>query len=176
MIHFPVASECLGQAPSEALLETHTLRVDGDFEPPHGLPPFPRRLKFLQESTSHQASLPGPTSLAPPWAALSITNAFHRASLGGSGVKNPPANARDTGSIPDPGRSHRPQSNEACAPHLLSLCSRSREVTILNPHASDTGAHGLQERSPRTTAGEGPRLTAAPRELGQQQRPSTVSK
>ena len=62
MIHFPVASECLGQAPSEALLETHTLRVDGDFEPPHGLPPFPRRLKFLQESTSHQASLPGPTS------------------------------------------------------------------------------------------------------------------
>ena len=30
---------------------------------------------------------------------------------GGSVVKNPPANARDTGSIPDLGRSHRPQGN-----------------------------------------------------------------
>ena len=29
----------------------------------------------------------------------------------GSVVKNPPANARDTGSIPSPGRSHMPQSN-----------------------------------------------------------------
>ena len=30
---------------------------------------------------------------------------------GGSMVKNPPANAGATGSIPDPGRSHMPQSN-----------------------------------------------------------------
>ena len=30
---------------------------------------------------------------------------------GGSVVKNPPANAEDTGSVPDPGRSHMPQSN-----------------------------------------------------------------
>ena len=30
---------------------------------------------------------------------------------GGSMVKNPPANAGDTGSIPDPGRSHKPQGN-----------------------------------------------------------------
>ena len=30
---------------------------------------------------------------------------------GGSLVKNPPANAGDTGSIPGPGRSHMPQSN-----------------------------------------------------------------
>ena len=30
---------------------------------------------------------------------------------GGSVVKNPPANARDTGSIPDPGRAHMPLSN-----------------------------------------------------------------
>ena len=29
---------------------------------------------------------------------------------GGSGVKNPPANAGDMGSIPGPGRSHMPQS------------------------------------------------------------------
>ena len=30
---------------------------------------------------------------------------------GGSVVKNPPANAGDSGSIPDPGRSHALQSN-----------------------------------------------------------------
>ena len=30
---------------------------------------------------------------------------------GGAVVKNPPANAEDTGSSPGPGRSHRPQSN-----------------------------------------------------------------
>ena len=32
-------------------------------------------------------------------------------SPGGAVVKNPPANAGDTGSIPGPGRSHMPQSN-----------------------------------------------------------------
>ena len=30
---------------------------------------------------------------------------------GGTVVKNPPANAGDTGLIPGPGRSHMPQSN-----------------------------------------------------------------
>ena len=30
---------------------------------------------------------------------------------GGTVVKNPPANAGDTGSIPSPGRSHMPRSN-----------------------------------------------------------------
>ena len=30
---------------------------------------------------------------------------------GGAVVKNPPANAGDTGSSPSPGRSHMPQSN-----------------------------------------------------------------
>ena len=30
---------------------------------------------------------------------------------GGAVVKNPPANAADTGSIPGPGRSHMPRSN-----------------------------------------------------------------
>ena len=30
---------------------------------------------------------------------------------GGAVVKNPPANAGDTGSSPDPGRSHMPRSN-----------------------------------------------------------------
>ena len=38
---------------------------------------------------------------------------------GGAVVKNPPANARDKGASPGPGRSHMPQSNEARAPQLL---------------------------------------------------------
>ena len=44
---------------------------------------------------------------------------------GGLVVKNPPANTGDMGSIPDPGRSHMPRSNEAHVPRLLSLCSRA---------------------------------------------------
>ena len=38
---------------------------------------------------------------------------------GVSVVKNPPANAGDTGSIPDPGRSHMQWSNSAWQPQLL---------------------------------------------------------
>ena len=44
--------------------------------------------------------------------------------LDGSVVKNPPANARDMGLIPGPGKSHMLWGNWACAT-LLSLCSRS---------------------------------------------------
>ena len=40
------------------------------------------------------------------------TQHFHfRDFPGGAVVKNPPADAGDTGSIPDPGRSHKPRSN-----------------------------------------------------------------
>ena len=35
----------------------------------------------------------------------------HKGFLGGSGVKNPLANAGDTGLIPGPGRSHMPLSS-----------------------------------------------------------------
>ena len=55
---------------------------------------------------------------------------------GGTVVKNPPANAGDTGSIPGPGRSHMPRSNKARAPQLLSLCSRVREPQLLSPQAT----------------------------------------
>ena len=51
----------------------------------------------------------------------------------GSGVKNLPANTRDTSSIPEPGRSHLPRSDSARAPQLLSLCSRVREPQLSNP-------------------------------------------
>ena len=48
--------------------------------------------------------------------------------LGGSVVKNPPANSEDMGSIPDPGRCNMPQSNQVCELQLLSLCSSPQEM------------------------------------------------
>ena len=56
-------------------------------------------------------------------------------------VKNPPANAGDTGSSPGPGRSHMPRSNKAREPQLLS------------PHAATTEAcaprvRALQQEKP----------------------------
>ena len=66
---------------------------------------------------------------------------------GGSAVKNPPDNAGDMGSIPDPGRSQRPQSSQACVPQLVSLgatppgsCSRAWEPQLLNLCAVTTEA------------------------------------
>ena len=50
---------------------------------------------------------------------------------GGAVVKNPPANAGDTGLISELGRSHMPQSNEACAPWLPgSSLSRIQGVPL----------------------------------------------
>ena len=60
-------------------------------------------------------------------------------------VKNPPANAGDTGSIPDPGRSHKPQGNWSQAPRLLSLCSRAQEPRLRSPRATITDAHSQQQ-------------------------------
>ena len=53
-------------------------------------------------------------------------------------VKNPPANAGDTGSSPGLGRSHMPRSNEARAPQLLSLHSRARKPQLLSLCATTT--------------------------------------
>ena len=47
---------------------------------------------------------------------------------GGAVVKNPPANAGDTGSSPGPWRSHMPWSNEARAPQLLSPRTTTTEA------------------------------------------------
>ena len=55
------------------------------------------------------------------------------ASLVGSVVKNPPADAGDTGLIRDPGGSHMPQSNWTRAPQLLSLCAGAWELQLLKP-------------------------------------------
>ena len=56
----------------------------------------------------------------------------------GSAVKDLADIAGDTGSIPGLGRSHVPQSNEACVPQLLSLCSRAGKPQLLNLHAATT--------------------------------------
>ena len=60
-------------------------------------------------------------------------------------VKNLPADAGDTGSLPAPGRSHTLWSNQACEPELLSLCSRahapqqekSQQQEVCAPHARE---------------------------------------
>ena len=51
----------------------------------------------------------------------------HASFPGGSVLKNPRANARDTGMIPDLGRSHVPQSNSAHEPQLLRLCPKAQK-------------------------------------------------
>ena len=64
-----------------------------------------------------------------------ISDCILRASLVAQWIKNPPANARDMGSIPDLERSHMPGINLAHAPHLLSLCSGAEELQLLSPHS-----------------------------------------
>ena len=80
-------------------------------------------------------------------------------------VENPPANAGDTGSSPGLGRSHRPRSNWAREPQLLSLrvwslCSSTREAAIV--------------RGPRTAMKSGPRSAQLERALAQKRRPNTA--
>ena len=49
---------------------------------------------------------------------------------GGAVVKNPSANAGDTGLSPGPGRSHMPRSSEAREPQLLSLSATTTEAHV----------------------------------------------
>ena len=88
--------------------------------------------------SSHKGT--SPTRRALP---RDLTSSFQYLSggfPGGSVVKNPPANAGDTGPIPDLGRFHVAQSNEARAPQLLNLPSRAQEPQFLSPHAATTEA------------------------------------
>ena len=85
----------------------------------------------------------------------------------GAVVKNPPANAGDTGSSPGPGRSHMPRSSWAREPQLLSLrvwslCSATREAAIV--------------RGPRTAMKSGPHLPQLEKALAQKRRPNTAIK
>lgn len=65
----------------------------------------------------------------------SLKNCGYKASLVAV-VKSPPTNVGDTGSIPDPGRSHTPWRNKACGPQLLSLCSAAWALQPLKPEGS----------------------------------------
>ena len=53
---------------------------------------------------------------------------------GGPVGKNPPVNAGNTGSIPDPGRFYMPRGNSACEPRLPSPRSRALELKLLSLH------------------------------------------
>ena len=64
-------------------------------------------------------------------------------------VKNPPADAGDTGSSPVPGRSHMPRSSEARGPQLLSLRSRAHVPQLLSPRATTTEARVPRARAPQ---------------------------
>ena len=65
----------------------------------------------------------------------------------GAVVKNPPANAGDTGSSPGPGRFHMPRSNYAHVSQLLTLRSRAREPQLLSLCATTTEAHVPRARA-----------------------------
>ena len=60
---------------------------------------------------------------------------------GGPVVKSSPANAGAMGSIPGPGRCDMSQSNQACAPPLVRLCSRARTLQLLKPTRLDPMLH-----------------------------------
>ena len=80
---------------------------------------------------------------------------------GGAVVKNPPANAEDTGSSPGLGGSHMPRSSWAREPQLLSLrvwslSSATREAAIV--------------RGPRTAMKSGPHLPHLEKALAQKRR------
>ena len=99
-------------------------------------------------------------------------------------VKNPPANAGDTDSIPGPGRSHMPQSNKARVPQLLSLRSRAREPQLLKPtrlepvlrnersHLNEKPTHRKEEWPLLTATRESP--CAATKAHVQQPRPNAA--
>ena len=80
-------------------------------------------------------------------------------------VKNPSANAGDTGSNPGLGRSHMTRSGWAREPQLLSLrvwslCSATREAAIA--------------RGPCTAMKSGPRSPKLEKALAQKRRPNTA--
>ena len=71
-------------------------------------------------------------------------------------VKNPPANAGDTGLSPGPGRSHMPRGNWAREPQLLSLRIWSLCSANKRGRDSEKPAHRDEERPPLAATGESP--------------------
>ena len=82
---------------------------------------------------------------------------------GGSVVKNLPATAGDTGSIPDPGRSHASRIYKAHVSQLLSLRSGAREPQPLSPRTETTEPTRPRARAcnQRSLCNEKPRIGPA---------------
>ena len=64
---------------------------------------------------------------------------------GGAGVKNPPANAGDTGSSPGLGRSHMRQSNKARVPQLLKPTHLEPMLRNKRSHCNQKPMHRNKE-------------------------------
>ena len=64
---------------------------------------------------------------------------------GGAVVKNPPANAGDTGSSPGLGRSHMLRSNEACTPQLLKSACLEPVLCNKRSHSNENLVHHNEE-------------------------------
>ena len=62
---------------------------------------------------------------------------------GGQMIKNPPAKIGDMGSIPGPGRSHKPQGISACALQLLKA-AYPRALTLQQEKPLQRKAHAPQ--------------------------------
>ena len=111
---------------------------------------------------------------------------------GGTVVKNPPANAGDTGSRPGQGRSHnRGATNPvhhnywACALEPASHNYWAHVPQLLSPRATTTEARMLRAcalqqreatamRSPRTTTKSSPRSPQLEKAQAQQRRPNAA--
>ena len=63
----------------------------------------------------------------------------------GAVVENPPANARDTGSSPGPGRSHMPRSNKAREPQPLKPAHLEPVLCNKRSHHNEKPAHRNEE-------------------------------
>ena len=91
---------------------------------------------------------------------------------GGSLVKNLPANAGDTNSIPDPGRSHTPWGNYSPVPQLLSCTLepgnrhyRARAHVLHLLKSWSPRARALQQEKPLQWEACTPQLESSPRWL-----------
>ena len=77
------------------------------------------------------------------------TLAFKKQNLwdfpGGTVIKNPPANAGETGSSPGPGGSHMPRSNKAHAPQLLKPVCLEPMLRNKRSHCNEKPAHRNEE-------------------------------
>ena len=109
--------------------------------------------KILTEKPGRLQSM-GLQRFGHDWAIKHSTR--HRGFSGGSVVKKLAANAGHVGSIPGPGRFHKPQSSYAHTPQPLSLRSRAGEPQLLRPRFTARGATAM--RSPRAKTRGQPQL------------------